>query len=405
MELVDDVAWLDKQLSTGALRSPLDRNEANSVDLARAMAFLAGDPDQEQSDSVGHVSRLVQAIGAFDQYVFVLADGFGRKLLPAAPRGGFFQTAEAIPIRSVFPSTTAVALTSLASGRWPAEHALTGWWTHFVDRGRVIAPLPFVERGSGDGHDKLGFGLDDVMQVSPAARRFTRSFVHLVPKKVKGGAFSVWQARDTAEAYRTFWGARRIVCRSLRDTKDASYLYWYVPDIDSNSHEHGVGSEKVARAIARLDKALLRLRRRLPPSARIVVTADHGLIDVPADRQLLMHEDDPLMDHLVVGPTGEATTPVFHIKRGHKTAFLDAFAAHAAGRHFRLFRPQTLSGFGLYGPDPLSKAAERNLGHFVGIAGEAVSLEYIPPGGEPHRFIGWHGGLRPEEMQVNVYLA
>ena len=403
--IVDDTKWLSSHISSDALRLPIDKREANSVDLSRALSRLAGDPNAPPPGSNSHVDNLVAAIGAHDHYVFVLADGFGRALLQTAPQGGFFRSAEAIPIRSVFPSTTAVALTSLASGAWPAEHALTGWWTHFADRGRVVAPLPFVERGSGNGPDTLGFGLDDVMCVSPAAGRFTRTFGHLVPKKVQGGAFSVWQAGDTAAAYQTLWGGRRVVQRFQRRAAGPSYLYWYVPDIDSNSHEHGVRSKHVARAIARLDKALLRLRRRLPASARIVVTADHGLIDIPAERQLLMYDDDPLMAHLQVGPTGEATTPVFHTKRGHEAAFLSAFAAHRAGGYFRLFRPQTLARFGLYGPDPLSRAAARNLGDFVGLAAETVTLEYVPPGGEPHHFVGWHGGLRPEEMEVNVYLA
>src|SRR3954470_17700321 len=48
---------------------------------------------------------------------------------------------------SVFPSTTASAITSSYTGATPLEHGLTGWFTYFGEAGCVSAALPFRSRG------------------------------------------------------------------------------------------------------------------------------------------------------------------------------------------------------------------------------------------------------------------
>src|SRR6185369_9878267 len=53
-----------------------------------------------------------------------------------------------LQLQSLFPSTTAAALTSVATGRWPAQHAVLGWWTRLPELDLTATILPFVERFS-----------------------------------------------------------------------------------------------------------------------------------------------------------------------------------------------------------------------------------------------------------------
>src|SRR5258706_16445245 len=48
---------------------------------------------------------------------------------------------------SVFPSTTASAITTSYTGCTPLEHGLTRWFTYFGEAGCVSAALPFRSRG------------------------------------------------------------------------------------------------------------------------------------------------------------------------------------------------------------------------------------------------------------------
>src|SRR5437899_11748731 len=50
-------------------------------------------------------------------------------------------------LTSVFPSTTASAITTSYTGRTPLEHGLTGWFVYFGAAGCVSAALPYRSRG------------------------------------------------------------------------------------------------------------------------------------------------------------------------------------------------------------------------------------------------------------------
>lgn len=393
---------IDSAFSRGELVHPLVE-APNSVDLFQAMARIAGGrPD-------GDVSRtrpVEELIGHHDHYLFVLVDGLGLSLAPRFPAGGFLANAEQHELRSVFPSTTAVALTSLATGAWPADHGLAGWFTYFPEHRRVLAPLLFRERGTDVDARELGLVLPDIVRSTPMLGSFFRTVSSILPKEICDGAYATWSRGGTPIApYRSFGHALRILRRHYRRVAGPTYTYLYVLTVDKLSHTHGVASDAVTAEVARVDRLLERIRESLPPSVRMIVTADHGLVDVPDERHFTFGDDDPLASHLIAGQTGEASTPVFHVRDGRLDEFRETFSRHEAARWFALATPEELAELGLYGPQPLSDAMRLHLGDLVGIASEPALLEYVPPGKSPVPHVGVHGGLRPGEMRVPLLLA
>ncbi len=77
-------------------------------------------------------------IGEPRHLVLLLVDGLGLRMLEQRPADSVLRRLLAMELRTVFPSTTASAITSLATGEWPAQHAVVGWWTHLpvLDAGR-----------------------------------------------------------------------------------------------------------------------------------------------------------------------------------------------------------------------------------------------------------------------------
>ena len=67
------------------------------------------------------------------------------------------------------------------------------------------------------------------------------------------------------------------------------YLYW--GEVDKVGHVHGCQSWQWGDEVESVDAALRQLAARVPDDTSIVVTADHGMVDVPFhDRIDLVHE-------------------------------------------------------------------------------------------------------------------
>jgi predicted AlkP superfamily pyrophosphatase or phosphodiesterase len=79
--------------------------------------------------------------------VLLIIDGLGDRLLARRAAGGELARRRRGSMTSVFPSTTASAITTSYTGRTPLEHGLTGWFTYFSEAGCVAAALPFRSRG------------------------------------------------------------------------------------------------------------------------------------------------------------------------------------------------------------------------------------------------------------------
>ncbi|MBR7503251.1 alkaline phosphatase family protein, partial [Mycobacterium tuberculosis] len=62
------------------------------------------------------------------------------------------------------------------------------------------------------------------------------------------------------------------------------YLYW--GNLDKTGHVSGSNSANWSEELERIDGALSRLAQDLPHDSALVVTADHGMVDIDHDRRL-----------------------------------------------------------------------------------------------------------------------
>src|SRR5258708_23749971 len=86
-------------------------------------------------------------LGAARNIVLFIIDGLGDGYLRRRGAGGELARRRRAAITSVFPPTTASAITTTYTGCTPLEHGLTGWFTYFGEAGCVAAALPFRSRG------------------------------------------------------------------------------------------------------------------------------------------------------------------------------------------------------------------------------------------------------------------
>ncbi len=383
-------------------------NEPDLVHLTRALASLSGvrkfDPPSAP------MAELEAAIGAHDHLVFVLLDGLGMNLLRRMPANSLMVRALKRTIRATCPSTTACALTSIATGTWPSQHAVTGWFTHLPERGLTATTLPMIERFQGRPLSELGVGIDDVLPVGAFHRELTRRVLTLLPTPIFDTVYARYSRGGTAGSpYSSLADAAQQVVTFVGASAAPSYTHLYVPDVDTVCHHDGLTAPAVLELLLGIDAELARLRERLPENARLVISADHGLLDVPESGHLPLPADDRLCELLEVPPSGDARLPIFHVRAGCQAEFVERFSIRY-GSALRLMKSSEAEEIGLFGPPPTSEAARRRFGDFVGIALRPVTLHYarpLPPDAPPPHAVyrAQHAGLTRDEMEIPFIVA
>ena len=154
---MSDAKRLQSLLDSGSLMHPIGETPS-IVDCANALHSLMNIPDTPLNDRALHIKRL---IGEPDHLVLVLADGFGMNFVEGLDEGAFIRNHLATEMRTVFPSTTPIVLTSLATGEWPAAHSVIGWFVRLRQIDAVSTIISYIRSE----------GKKVVVQAGPECRR------------------------------------------------------------------------------------------------------------------------------------------------------------------------------------------------------------------------------------------
>jgi predicted AlkP superfamily pyrophosphatase or phosphodiesterase len=323
--------------------------------------------------------------------VLLVLDGFGwEQLQAAAPGLSTLPTGVGGPIMSVAPSTTATALTSITTGRTPAEHGVLGYRLHL--------PSAFGG-GAGEVMNVLRWRseLGDLRVRVPA-----ESFQPLVSFEGTGApAVTRAEFNTTGFTAAHLGGARHVgwrvpstlvveVRRLL--TAGEPFVYAYYDGLDKVAHEHGLG-EHYRAEVATVDRLVEDLLAALPAGAALLVTADHGQVDVGTALRLPAPE-------ILAGSTlltGEGRFRWIHARPG-ALGDLIAVAEEAHGAEAWVRTREQIVDEGWFG-GPLSPDALTRLGDLALVARSPIAFLDPADTGET-RLLGRHGSLTPSEMYV-----
>ena len=243
--------------------------------------------------------------------------------------------------RSAPPSMGSPAGTR-TSRRWP-------WWAPPLRTRRTDQPLTL----SGD--TALVFDHRPVFDHLPV-----RSFV-VSPERIVDSEFN---RAHTGAAQRIGYSSVEqffdSILNCLRATRQPSYTYAYYADFDSIAHQHGVGSPQADFVLRRFDMAFSAfLRAAAGLDATVLVTADHGFVDSPADR-LIELQDHPLLEAMLRLPLcGERRAAYCYVRPDQAHEFED-YVRRAISEQAWAYRSERLIEEGWFGPgEPHPKLKDR----------------------------------------------
>ena len=400
---MSDVAEMLEAFESGTLLRPAE-DVPNLVDLARAFATVAGADGLELTAAA---RELAGVLGAREHLVLVLADGLGLGMLEREPAAPFLRAQLAQELRGVFPASTAVALTSFATGEWPAQHAVTGWWTHLEEIGGPATILQYRRRS--DDRPLLDLGVEPAraFPVPSLLRRLRRRTLCLLPEAIASSVYShYWTGGEPATGYHSLEEAFASVGEAVRGRGGPSFSYVYAPHVDHAAHQRGPDSREARSAVVALDRLVERLAGELGDAARVVLTSDHGHLIVPAQERLMIRPADGLPDLLASPPSGDSRVIEFHVRSGEAERFAARFRERF-GESFYLLSTAELEALELLGPQPLAACTRARLGDFTAIARGAAVLGYQPARAsrEALQHVSHHAGLTPSELRVPLVVA
>ncbi|WP_417281912.1 alkaline phosphatase family protein [Catellatospora aurea] len=332
----------------------------------------------------------------------LLVDGMGQHQLPAmapvAPviaatlRG---ELGLALSTTCGFPSTTPTSLVGLATGALPGAHGVLAFNTIVPGTDRVLNHTVW----SDDPPPRQWVPVPPLYAAAAAAGIDTT-----VVNRPEFAASGLTAATSAGARYVPAVDIDELATGMLTALKEAparALVYGYHPRLDKAGHEHGLTSPEWAAAAAEVDALLARLVDGLPEDAALLVTADHGQLDVPADRRVDVHADPALSAGLRV-VTGEPRVRYLHTAPGATADVLAAWRERAGHAAWLGTRDEAIAT-GWYGPMAQRHAAR--LGDVVAVCRDdwaILATATDPP--SVARLIAMHGSLTEPEMRIPLLL-
>jgi predicted AlkP superfamily pyrophosphatase or phosphodiesterase len=319
-----------------------------------------------------------------------------------------------VPLTSIAPSTTSTALTTLWTGRSPAEHGIVGYELFLKEFGLVanmITHSPAVLNESTGLLYRAGFQPESFLAVPTLGTHLRDAGVEtyaFLPHDIRHSGLSRMHYRDVVcQGYRSLTDLWTGVCSLAEQPLENTRLIWvYFGRFDWASHHYGPDSREAQLEFEAFMQGMQELLiAHLPGDARrgtlLMLLSDHGQRNTPKDPHYEITHHPELLRHLHMHPTGENRLSYLYPKPGHVEA-VKAYFERSWPESFHLLESEKALDGGLYGPgEPATETLDR-LGHLIAVShGEA----YLWWAAKENQLRGRHGGFSEEEMVVPLLAA
>ncbi|MFE4198752.1 alkaline phosphatase family protein [Paenarthrobacter sp. NPDC056912] len=332
----------------------------------------------------------------------VLADGLGRNLLKQkASHTPFLRSVVAagqgqVPqwIDAAFPSTTAASLASLGTGLPAGQHGMVGYDVLDPAQDKVVNLL-----GNWDAH------------VDPAVWQPHPTIFERVAGELDVVTVSLPQFGDSPMTQAALRGSRFVGGTTLHARTSAAaeamsggrrtLMYFYANELDKAGHRYGCQSDRWEHQLEELDSTVKRLSATLPVGTTILLTGDHGMLDIPESQRIDYSADEslvagvrhtagePRMVHLYLEPD---TTD------SQRDALINAWRQRFGERIWIFTRDQATEA-GLFGP--VRPEVAPRIGDVMIAARDTLALydtRRVRPAAM--EVVGQHGSLTKAEREV-----
>jgi hypothetical protein len=313
----------------------------------------------------------------------------------------------AVPITTVFPSTTTAALVSLSTGVPPGRHGLVGYRQYLPRFGVVGDMLNMAPVGAGardqligpNWHPSMLTGAPTLFRSGPRTTVLTRDVFEGsgLTRLLYDGAEFVGYATASHLVHQLVG----ILARPRRPR--VLYLYW--SELDTVQHLVGPDPRWFAMEMDRIADLLNRTASELPRktarSITVAITGDHGQVPATLQGRVSVDRESSLLREIVRPLAGDRRAGFFAVRPG-RTAALEKALRRRLSPGTPVVGTEAVLAAGLFGPSPFHPEIRERIGDVIAFPRSPECFTYLTPGGAaPRRFLtGAHGGLEANELLV-----
>ena len=343
--------------------------------------------------------RLTEEIKNTKNVILFIIDGLGADSVQRLGKKSFLFQQQDSTLTTVFPSTTAAAITATYTGKTPQEHGAVAWYMNLKEFGAVVALLPFVTRQKQPLHllkeRPLYFPPSIFTQISRPSHIVLRKKLlqstynqFFITKKVKQ-----W-------SYTNLRGLFSSLRKAITSNQRKKYIYAYWGGFDDYSHKLGKHHHKTQHHLQEIETRLAQLVKKVQGTdTLILITADHGQIVTTKKTRIILNNHPKLKECLSLPVCGESRAAFCYVYP-HKTQQFENYVTHKLKEYCTLYRAADLAAHNWFGLGEEHPRFRDRIGDYILIAKGNYVLRDFLINEEPNQNIGFHGGISEEEMLI-----
>ncbi|MBI2669322.1 alkaline phosphatase family protein [Candidatus Woesearchaeota archaeon] len=365
-------------------------------------------PNYHDGSLVNLTSSILQAFGGKSQYdplkilppqqitnpktvVLFLIDGLGMEFLRNYATGSVIHRYLKGEITSVFPSTTASAITTIMTGLAPQQHGITGWFTYFEQLDEIALVLPYITRKD---RKKIKVHPSTLLPFKTVYQQINRKSYCILPKGyLKLGYNKAACAGATLVGYRSIAGLFHKL-KQLCQQDHPKYIYAYWPLFDDVCHAKGYNSKEAREHFRHLNDYFKKLVKHLKGTdTTLLITADHGQMEL--EQGLMMQPEKFHCSSF----WGEPRAVFCIVEQKYQLQF-EQFCETKLKKYAVWYRSSDLLEQGYFGLGKAHPAIKHRIGTHILLPKQNYALRDFMKKEKQHFFRGNHGGLSREELII-----
>jgi hypothetical protein len=340
---------------------------------------------------------LATALAGARRVAVLLVDGLGADLLRAHADLAPTLAALATPagdLSAPCPSTTPVSLASFGTGLPPGSHGVLGFVTAVPGEERTLNHVQW----SDDPDPQVWQPRRSVFEQAAAAGVEVAA---VAPYAFAGSGLTRAAYRGARYAGTVSPGDLAAVLLQSLAAGPRTLVYGYTAELDLTGHVRGVDSASWRAQLVLVDRLVEQVVAGLPDDAALLVTADHGMLDVPAATRLDLDAEPELTEGLRL-LAGEPRARYLHAVPGAEDDLLARWRTVLGDRAWVAGRDEAIAT-GVFGPVDDGLAAR--IGDVVALARGTWALTATEREPGPSRLVAYHGSLTAPELAIPLLAA